>query len=81
METTFYEDDFLSSIVFNEKKDDFYANQSFFTDPNLLKVSELDGSAPLSLSPLREELCKVVREGGNPEEDEGFEGMYIYYSM
>lgn len=74
METTFNDDDFFS-IVFNDKKDDFYANQSFF-DPNL--VSESDGSAPLSLSPLREELCKVVREGGNPEEDEGFEGKLAY---
>ena len=74
MEANLYEDEFLSSI-FEPTKEEFLATQTFY--PNLktsISAVDLDESL-LSLSPL-EDSCKLGREGGNPEEDEGFEGTF-----
>ncbi len=74
MEVNLYEDEFLSSI-FEPAKEEFSATRTFY--PHLkssINAVDLDESL-LSLSPSEEDYCKIGREGGNPEEDEGFEGM------
>lgn len=73
VDANLYEEDqdFFSSF-FDTAKDDFSSNQIVY--PNL-KLSANAIDLENSCSPLREDSSKIGREGGNPEEDEGFEGM------
>ena len=72
MEVNLCEEDLLSSI-FEPPKDEFSASQAYYHDfkPNAVDLV----NPPLDLPLLAvENPKKPGREGGNPEEDEGFEG-------
>ena len=76
MDSNLYEEDFLSSF-FDPTKDEF-STQTVY--PNLKSSNAVDfDNSPFnfSLSEEEESCSKVGREGGNPEEDEGFEGMFL----
>ncbi len=75
VESNLYEEDFLSSF-FDPTKDEF-SSQTVY--PNLKSSNAVDfDNSPFNFSLSEEESCsKVGREGGNPEEDEGFEGMSL----
>ena len=82
VEGNLYEEDFLSSF-FDPIKDDFSITQtaSLKSASNPAAVDFDSSPFNFSLSEEEELLCCSSREGGNPEEDEGFEGMLHLYTI
>lgn len=74
MEASLCEDDLLSTFFDTTKDAEFSANQTVYPNQKFSSALDFENSS-FSLSPSSESSCKVGREGGNPEEDEGFEGM------